>query len=307
MEAGDRPQAPPPLFPQNPGFQEEWTRKLKDVFPVPQEGAKVSLTKYMSSRFQLGHTLNLGDSGGGGTMPGASMGPPPYSFQATCVGKAEHDDLVPVMMAEIDNSGSLNGQIMRNITNRIRCKAVLQTQKSKWAMTQSGLEFKGNSYSASLMAINPDLIACSGILATSFLKRLTKNLIVGCDFTVHNSAAQLKASSGVSGKYTGTNWEAFGIVNSGGFQTGFYRDCSKTTAVGVEWECSAIQGESTVSLGYKIDVPEPANFTFRGSIDSTGTVSAVYEKRVHPFMLSLSGSMNHLRGLSKFGFGLSFG
>ena len=174
-------------------------------------------------------------------------------------------------------------------------------------MTQGALEYKGNTYSASLAAINPDLLACTGIMSSSFLKRITQNLILGCDFTLHNSQSQLKTSAGLCGRYSGTNWEIFGNLNNGGFQTGFYRDCGKTSAVGVEWECSAIQGESTVSLGYKIDLTETGNFCVRGSLDTSGTVSAVYEKRMHPFLLTLSGSMNHFRGLSKFGFGLTIG
>ena len=52
----------------------------------------------------MAHTVNMGDSGSAGAVPGATAGPPPYSFQATCVGKAEHEELTPVFMAEIDNT-----------------------------------------------------------------------------------------------------------------------------------------------------------------------------------------------------------
>ena len=189
----------------------------------------------------------------------------------------------------------------------MRCKAVLQTQKSKWAMSQAALDYKGNSYSASLVAINPDLLACTGVLSSSFLKRITPKVDIGSDFTMHNAQGQLKTSMGVHGKYSGVNWEIFGNVNNAGFQTGYYHECSKTTTVGVEWECSSVQGESSVALGYKIDMTESGNFCLRGSIDSNGTLSAVYDKKMHPFTLTLSGSMNHRRGLSKFGLGFTIG
>jgi len=298
------------LFPRNPGFHDDLTRKIRDLFPTPFDGAKVVLNKMMSSRFQLSHAVNICDAGSPTTSPvqhAAATPSAPYLFQATSVGKAAYEEMTPVFMAEVDNSGSLNGQIIRYLNQRVRCKAVVQTQCSKWLMSQGGVDYRGNSYTASLSILNPDVVSLTGVLSGNFLKRITPSLILGSDLTLFNAQGQLRSVTGLMGRYKGANWEACASVNSTGFQTGFYRDCSSTTKVGVEWECSLAQTDSNVTFGYKIDLLESANFIVKGSIDTTGTVSAIYEKRIFPLTLSLSGSINHWRGSNRFGFGISFG
>ena len=130
---------------------------------------------------------------------------------------------------------------------------------------------------------------------------------MGSDVTFHLAQGQTRSNVGLCGKYFGKSWEAFGNVSNTGFQTGYYKDCSSTSAVGVEWECSSTQGESNVSFGYKLDMTEAGNFVMKGSIDTSGTINAVYEKKMFPFTLTLSGSMNHYRGVNRFGFGLTIG
>lgn len=304
---GDVPERPEPLFPRNPGYHEDLTRKLKDFFPMPFDGAKVVLNKMMSSRFQLGHTINIVEGSASPGMPGSGAGAAPYVFQTTFVGKASHEDLTPVSLAEIDNSGNLNAQFIRYLAPRWRCKGVIQTQKSKWLVSQTALDYKGDTYSATVAMFNPDLLAVSGGLSANLLKRITRNFVLGSDVTFHQAQGQMRSNVGVCGKYSGANWEAFGNLSNTGFQAGYYKDCSSTSTVGVEWECSSTQGESNVSFGYKIDMTEAGNFVMKGSIDSTGTINAVYEKKMFPFTLSLSGSMNHCRGINRFGFGLTIG
>ena len=100
---GDVPERPEPMFPRNPGYHEDLTRKLKDFFPMPFDGAKIVLNKMMSSRFQLGHTINIVEGSASPGMPGSGAGAAPYVFQTTFVGKASHEEMTPVSLAEIDN------------------------------------------------------------------------------------------------------------------------------------------------------------------------------------------------------------
>merc|ERR1712117_921850 len=101
-------------------------------------------------------------------------------------------------MAEVDNSGSLNGQIIRYLNQRVR-KAVVQTQCSKWLMSQGGVDYRGNSYTASLSILNPDVVSLTGVLSGNFLKRITPSLILGSDLTLFNTQGQLRSVTGLMG------------------------------------------------------------------------------------------------------------
>ena len=109
---GEVPERPEPIFPRNPGYHEDLTRKLKDFFPMPFDGAKVVLNKMLSSRFQLGHTINIVDGSTTPNMPGSGAGVAPYVFQTTFVGRADQEELTPVSLAEIDNRFTIRIEIV---------------------------------------------------------------------------------------------------------------------------------------------------------------------------------------------------
>jgi mitochondrial import receptor subunit TOM40 len=299
------------LYPYNPGYYEELNRKVKDVFPAVLDGLKVVLNKGVSSHFQVMHTINIAGAAGASGGPQAGMLVPSYSFGSTFVGSKQmsESEMYPVLLAEMDNNGSLNAQMIHHITERIRGKIIAQTQKSKWAALQTVFDYRGNTYTASLTTVNADLISNNGVMIGHFLKRITPGLCCGSELVIHSGAEGVRANTSLLARYQRSNWELVGSASpASGFTASYFHKASDNVAVGVEWECALAQGESQVSIGYSVDMPD-AQGLLKGSIDSTGTVSATYEKKLLPMPLTLilSASMNHLRGVNKFGLGLTLG
>lgn len=102
----------------------------------------------------------------------------------------------------------------------------------------------------------------------------------------------------------------------------------KSFQFGVEVETNSRIEESTASFGYQVDLPK-ADLVFKGNpfaihliisfssnmylligcVDSNWTVAGVLEKRLTPlpFTFALSGMLNHVKGQSRFGIGLTIG
>lgn len=62
----------------------------------------------------------------------------------------------------MDSSGSLNAQVLLLLAERLRAKAVFQTQQAKFLTWQFDGEYRGDDYTATLTLGNPDLIGESG-------------------------------------------------------------------------------------------------------------------------------------------------
>ncbi|XP_028418397.1 mitochondrial import receptor subunit TOM40 homolog [Dendronephthya gigantea] len=289
---------PTPLV-GNPGTFEELHKKCKDVFPQCFEGAKLLLNKGISSHFQVSHSLAL-----------SSLTPGTYHFGATYVGDKQtgpHESF-PVMVGDIDLKGNLNAQIIHQFTSAIRGKFILQTQKKFWAMQQVDAEYRGSDFTASLTCVNPDLFKASGIIVAHYLQSLSPGLSLGAEFLYHNAANQEAAVVSLAGQYKTDNWTACATVGKAGWHASYHHKGNENVDVGVQYEYNTQQDQSSVSLGYQFNVPK-ANLVFRGMMDTNWVVGAVLEKRFHPlpFTFSLAGTINHTKGESQFGFGLTVG
>lgn len=62
----------------------------------------------------------------------------------------------------MDSSSSLNAQVLLLLAERLRAKAVFQTQQAKFLTWQFDGEYRGDDYTATLTLGNPDLIGESG-------------------------------------------------------------------------------------------------------------------------------------------------
>ncbi|KAL1769388.1 mitochondrial import receptor subunit TOM40-like [Sigmodon hispidus] len=106
----------------NPGTFEECHRKCKELFPVQMEGVKLTVNKGLSNRFQVTHTVALG-----------TIGESNYHFGVTYVGTKQLSptEAFPVLVGDMDNSGSLNAQVIHQLSPGLRSKMAIQTQQSK--------------------------------------------------------------------------------------------------------------------------------------------------------------------------------
>ncbi|MGH0176679.1 UNVERIFIED_CONTAM: hypothetical protein FKN15_073286 [Acipenser sinensis] len=127
----------------NPGPFEECHRKCKEVFPAPMDGVKLIVN----------HTVSL-----------STLGESNYHFGATYVGTKQLSptEAFPVMVGDMDNSGSLNAQIIHQLTTKLRSKLAFQTQQSKFVNWQVDGEYRGEDFTAAVTLGNPDIIVGSG-------------------------------------------------------------------------------------------------------------------------------------------------
>ncbi|XP_015272408.1 PREDICTED: mitochondrial import receptor subunit TOM40 homolog [Gekko japonicus] len=101
----------------NPGTFEECHRKCKELFPIQMEGVKLTVNKGLSNHFQVNHTVAL-----------STVGDSNYHFGVTYVGMKQLSptEAFPVLVGDMDNSGSLNAQIIHQVTNKVRSKVAFQ-------------------------------------------------------------------------------------------------------------------------------------------------------------------------------------
>ncbi|XP_072049166.1 mitochondrial import receptor subunit TOM40 homolog [Amphiura filiformis] len=283
---------------QNPGNFEDLFKKVKEVFPTPVEGFKLAVNKGLSNHFQISHTVSL-----------ASFSPSSYHFGTTYVGSKQlsPSEAFPVMLGDMDTSGSLNAQIIHQLTQRLRGKFVLQTQQTKWGVYQGEFEYKGPSYTGTMTLANINPLEETGIVVGHYLQSITQRLALGAELLYHYGQGQQAAIVSLAGKYTSDNWIASGTIGSTACHATYYHQ-GKDIQFGVEFESNFRAQETAVGLGYCVDIPQ-ANCTFKGMVDTNWTVAGVLEKRMAqaPFTFLLSGVLNHWKNQYRFGFGLMIG
>ncbi|KAL3984142.1 mitochondrial import receptor subunit TOM40B [Oreochromis aureus] len=283
----------------NPGAFDECHRKCKEVFPLQMEGVKLVVNKGLSNHFQVIHTVLL-------STTGDSL----YRFGATYVGSKQTGpaESFPVMVGDMDNSGSLNAQIIHQITNRIRSKVAFQTQQHKFVNWQGDAEFRGEDFTATVTLGNPDVLVGSGIVVAHYLQSITPALALGGELVYHRRPGEEGSVMSLVGRYTGNNYIATLTLGSAGAHASYYHKANDQLQVGVEFEASARMQDTSVSFGYQLDVPK-ANLQFKGSIDSNWIVGATLEKKLLPLPLSLalSGFLNHRKNKFQCGFGVTIG
>ncbi|XP_008329299.1 mitochondrial import receptor subunit TOM40B isoform X3 [Cynoglossus semilaevis] len=283
----------------NPGAFDECHRKCKEVFPIQMEGVRLTVNKGLSNHFQVNHTLMLS------TMDDSS-----YRFGTTYVGSKQMGpaEFFPVMVGDMDNSGSLNAQIIHQISSRIRSKFAFQTQQQKFVNWQGDAEFRGEDFTATVTFGNPDVLVGSGIIVSHYLQSITPSLALGGELVYHRRPGEEGAVMSLVGKYTGSNYIATLTMGSAGAHASYYHKANDQLQVGVEYEASARMQDTSVSFGYLLDVPK-ANLQFKGSIDSNWVVGANLEKKLLPLPLSLvlCSFLNHRKNKFQCGFSVTIG
>uniref|UniRef100_G1TTL7 Translocase of outer mitochondrial membrane 40 n=1 Tax=Oryctolagus cuniculus TaxID=9986 RepID=G1TTL7_RABIT len=162
----------------NPGTFEECHRKCKELFPIQMEGVKLTVNKGLSNHFQVNHTVAL-----------STVGESNYHFGVTYVGTKQLSptEAFPVLVGDMDNSGSLNAQVIHQLGPGLRSKMAHpgewrepgpaqprpagptaltpfppQTQQSKFVNWQVDGEYRGSDFTAAVTLGNPDVLVGSG-------------------------------------------------------------------------------------------------------------------------------------------------
>ncbi|NXE30949.1 TM40L protein, partial [Ardeotis kori] len=153
----------------------------------------------------------------------------------------------PTLVGDMDNSGSLNAQVLHLLAERVRTKAVFQTHQAKFVTWQFDGEYRGDDCTATLTLGNPDLLgesgergvpprgrgACGGpgaegpavpsvILVAHFLQSVTSRLVLGGEMVYHRRPGEEGAILTLAGKYTALKWVATLNVGYGGAHASYY-------------------------------------------------------------------------------------
>ncbi|KAM6395179.1 mitochondrial import receptor subunit TOM40B isoform 1-T1 [Rhynochetos jubatus] len=314
----------------NPGSFDELHRQCKEVFPQQMEGVKLIVNKTLSSHFQVTHTVHM-----------STLGPSGYRFNATFVGDRQLSptEAFPMLVGDMDNSGSLNAQALHLLAERVRTKAVFQTHQAKFATWQFDGEYRGADCTATLTLGNPDLLGQSVILVAHFLQSVTPRLVLGGEMVYHRRPGEEGAILTLAGKYTALKWVATLNVGYGGAHASYYHRANEQVGaphprprrvpaattpgphvlppptphrpqvqVGVELEANTRLQDTTFAFGYQLSLPR-ANVVFRGLLDSNWSVGGVLEKKLPPLpvTLALGAFLNHWKNRFHCGFSVIVG
>ncbi|TNN89198.1 Mitochondrial import receptor subunit TOM40 [Liparis tanakae] len=190
--------ADPPL--PNPGTYEECHRKCKELFPPQMEGVRLVVNKGLSNHFQVSHTVTL-----------STLGESGYRFGSTYVGTKQTGpaESFPVIVGDMDNTGSLNSQIIHQLASAVRTKIAIQTQQHKFVNWQCDMEWRGEDFTSAVTLGNPDVLVGSGILVGHYLQSITPALALGGEVVYHRRPGEEGVVTSLLGRYTGTvdsNW-----------------------------------------------------------------------------------------------------
>ncbi|CAI5798238.1 mitochondrial import receptor subunit TOM40B isoform X1 [Podarcis raffonei] len=283
----------------NPGSFDELHRKCKEVFPQQTEGVKLIINKSLTSHFQVTHTIHM-----------STIGQSSYHLNTTYVGDQQLSptEAFPTLIGDINNAGSLNAQVLHLLAERIRTKAVFQTQQSKFVTWQFDTEYRGDDYTATLTLGNPDLISESIIVVAHFLQSITSRLVLGGEMVYHRRPGEEGAIVTLAGKYTALKWIATLNLGYGGAHASYYHRANDQIQVGVEFEANTRLQDTSFAFGYQLTLPQ-ANMVFRGFLDSSWCVGAVLEKKLPPLpvTLALGAFLNHWKNRFHCGFSIIVG
>ncbi|XP_061771013.1 mitochondrial import receptor subunit TOM40 homolog [Nerophis ophidion] len=283
----------------NPGTYEECHRKCKEVFPMQMEGVRLIVNKGLSNHFQVSHTITLSTLGDSG-----------YRFGSTYVGSKQTGpaESFPVIVGDMDNTGSLNAQIIHQLSTAVRSKIAIQTQQQKFVNWQCDLEYRGADFTSAVTLGNPDILVGSGIVVAHYLQSITPSLALGGELVYHRRPGEEGTVTSFLGRYTGNNYVATLTVGGAGCHATYYHKANDQLQVGVEFEASTRMQETTTSLGYQLDLPK-ANLLFKGSVDSNWLAGATLEKKLLPLPLTLAlgAFLNHRKNKFQCGFSVTIG
>ncbi|XP_044615529.2 mitochondrial import receptor subunit TOM40 homolog isoform X1 [Equus asinus] len=226
-----------------------------ELFLIQMEGVKVRVNKGLSNHFQVNHTVAL-----------STIGESNYHFGVTYVGTKQLSptEAFPVLVGDMDNSGSLNAQVIHQLGPGFRSKMAIQTQQSKFVNWQVDGEYRGSDFTAVVTLGNPDVLVGSGVLVAHYLQSITPCLALGGELVYHRRPGEEGTVMSLAGKYTLNNWLATITLGQAGMHATYYHKASDQLQVGVEFEASMRMQDTSVSFGYQLGLPK-AHLLFKGT------------------------------------------
>lgn len=320
-------------FASNPGSFETLHREAKFVSPsnLLFDGAKTELAKGLSPNFQVSHSIQMG----------SAMQPSSYSFGAIFVQGHQlmHALLDPsgnlqgkYMWSNVsltaprhasaaeEEEGSSNrssdaaphAASQSTEPGTIKTQAQIQlSSKPGQSMVQFEGDYAGTDYSINAKAINPDASqAGSGIYTANILQAISPAAAVGFELIGQKTGRFDPVEGGFNialrlAPPKGSWIAAITLQQLAAVHASYFHRVSNNVELGTELQSLFVgpRRDTQASVAAKFDYRQA---TVRTQIDTLGRVAMHYEERLFPgFSLLLSGELDHVRGASRFGFGVS--
>lgn len=280
----------------SPGSFENLHREARNVSLTTLlfDGGKADLAKGLSANFQVSHSFTLG----------SMLLPPSYSFGGIFVA-GRH-----LLHGLLDTNGIFQGKYHYTANPALTLKMQAQvSQQPGQSMLQTEVEWQGADCTLNVKAINPDVAeGGAGIYTVSLLQSVSRHLSLGVETIGQKASARepLETGYNVAARYAGEGWvAAVNLQQLVALQASYWHRVNERVELGTECQMLLFgpRRDAVATMGAKFDYRQAL---IRTQLDTAGKVGLVYEERLFPgFSLLLSGELDHVRNVSRFGFGIN--
>ena len=163
--------------------------------------------------------------------------------------------------------------------------------------------------SVNLKAINPNPTDGHGIFTCSLLQSLSKSFAVGGEMIAQkvpdSDAIEQGINLGMRMRVSPDSTLTATLQQFVALQTSYHHRVSEKVELATEMQVLLVgpRKDAVTSVGAKFEYRQA---TLRAQLDSTGRVGMVLEEKLFPgFALLLSGEIDHVRSVSRFGVGIT--
>ncbi|KAK1329259.1 hypothetical protein QTO34_011439 [Cnephaeus nilssonii] len=281
--AGSRPQGP--RLPSQPGSFAECVPKCQELFPIQMEGVKLTGNKGLSNHFPVNHTVAL-----------STIGESNYHFGVTYVGTKQLSptEAFPVLVGDMDNSGSLNAQVIHSPAgSRSGPRWPPRPSSQKFVHWQVDEEYRGSDFTAAERRPPRSPL-------TSKASRIPPG---GC--FCHRRPGEEGTVKSPAGKYM-LNWLATVTLGQAGMHHILPHTTTKPVTAADQHKDARHESLLQVPAGFAQGQP-----LFKGSVDSNRIMGATRRRSSCPCPCAPDAGprafLNHLKDQFQCGFGLTIG
>lgn len=282
----------------NPGSFQSLHRLCQSIAPDCFEGIRVLINRPLSNHFQITHNISINNP----------INTSAYKFGTAFVGTAKlpnSEDQYPVLQGDINTAGTVSANVIHYLTPKLRVQFASHflADKHQLALGQLTTDWIGRYFTASLTAVNPNRYMQPDLVAAQYLHAVTSNIAVGAELVYAVGGGHVASFSAALRIKDGENlWTA--TAGHAGTDLCAYFRVSNSIQFGIESSIGFHTRKAIGAISYQVNFPK---CSFRGKVDSTGTVGAVMERSLDflPLTLSLSASLNHVKEYLRVGFGVN--
>lgn len=213
------------------------------------------------------------------------------------------------MQGMVDGKGDVQGKYHYTLNESLIGKAQIQlSHRPGYSMYQVESDYLGGDYAVNVRAINANPAENTGIYMASYLQSVTAKLALGVEGVLQRPVPDMEeAGMSLFARYGIPDKSVLTLTlqNLLGLQASYFHKVSDQVEL-----CSEIQAvlagpqmEAVASIGSKMEYRQAS---VRAQLDSLGKIAVFLEERLMGRMaLLISGEIDHLKGKSKFGVGLS--